>query len=129
MTSEHRLSNRAETFQPYLECAHRLRAETFYRFAWRLLNAPRSFISQRVVEPLRAWSETQRRYWELQSLGDHTLKDIGYSRSDILALAIGVWDEDTPEQNRRHALSLVVDNSAVPDLSTNSIHWCNRTAA
>ena len=82
-----------------------------------------------ILTSIVKWHKRRSTIAGLSALSDHTLKDIGYSRSDILALDIGVWDEDTPEQNRRHALSLVVDNSAVPDLSTNSIHWCNRTAA
>jgi uncharacterized protein YjiS (DUF1127 family) len=49
-----------------------------------------------VISAIREGHERRQIYWELSSLDDRTLGDIGITRSDIPRVAAGLW---TPERN------------------------------
>lgn len=72
----------------------------------------------KVVRPLisaiREGHERRQIYWELSSLDDRTLGDIGITRADIPRVAAGLW---TPE--RKGAKSVVAAPANVTAINAN----------
>lgn len=67
-----------------------------------------------VISAIREGHERRQIYWELSSLDDRTLGDIGITRADIPRVAAGLW---TPE--RRPAKGVVANPAVVPAINVN----------
>jgi uncharacterized protein YjiS (DUF1127 family) len=67
-----------------------------------------------VISAVREGHERRQIFWELSSLDDRTLADIGITRADIPRVAAGVW---TPE--RRPAKGVVANPAVVQAINAN----------
>ena len=85
-------------YNAHIGRARFLRAEALASLRRATMNVLSLFVQRNLVQPLRQWNNRRTQYAELMALSDHTLKDIGISRSDIPAIAAGVWEEDDATQ-------------------------------
>jgi uncharacterized protein YjiS (DUF1127 family) len=67
-----------------------------------------------VISAIREGHERRQIFWELSSLDDRTLGDIGITRADIPRVAAGLW---TPE--RRPAKGVVANPTVVAATNAN----------
>ena len=67
-----------------------------------------------LISAIREGHERRQIYWELSSLDDRTLGDIGITRADIPRVAAGLW---TPE--RRAAKGVVANPAVVAAINVN----------
>ncbi|MFO1352437.1 MAG: DUF1127 domain-containing protein [Gammaproteobacteria bacterium] len=98
----------------YIAGAHRLRSETIRRGLTNGLRAL-SRVGEHLLTTLQRWREHRSTYQMLMALDDHILKDIGIGRSEIPAIASGLW---IPDHQRHGAGGLQALHPAANDAAS-----------